>query len=409
MARMQINLDSICTLESDAEKSIYRESITAALDDPRIKSRIGTRPGVTTEAVHAAMASQANIRRSLRPCLESQLSYRTAQSRFQNLIDLRHETESSLSRNWRSSALFGCSTAVAAAWIFNWFNTWAWLVMGTVYAIITFLTMFNLTARANFTNRTGLIVLRPLNALIGLHAGAKAKKWSHELQRNGTGPVVSRVTEALLGDDPDSLLLPDNYIEMREKTQLIELQDIARRTISKELIETLAGFKTLLSAETWQTEKSGIMRSLRYVMGHLRSLHYGDQQVSTCFLCERNLELAIQAFVSFSPHGRQDHRASPESVHQLLHEAAAYSAFSLTLLQIFGTEGFGRRSRSAIERSTDGQHDLLAEARRELETSPHSTLEVLEAIRIAWELPPLTVIEVNSLIPPPRRGGCPHH
>jgi hypothetical protein len=88
-------------------------------------------------------------------------------------------------------------------------------------------------------------------------------------------------------------------------------------------------------------------------------------------------------------------------------EASAYAYFTLTLLDIFSTEGLERRTRQAAENGPDGDPERLAEARRELGISPHSARPLIDSIRKAWSLSWGPTAHVP--IPSPRPSDCTIH
>lgn len=90
--------------------------------------------------------------------------------------------------------------------------------------------------------------------------------------------------------------------------------------------------------------------------------------------------------------GDSSHRPSDDSdlnkdARQLIDEASAYAYFSLTLLDIFSTEGLERRMQLAAEHGQDGDPERLADARQELGISPYSARSLIDTIRKAWSLP----------------------
>jgi hypothetical protein len=75
-----------------------------------------------------------------------------------------------------------------------------------------------------------------------------------------------------------------------------------------------------------------------------------------------------------------------DDARQLIDEAAAYSYFSLTLLEIITAPGLDRRSERAATQGPYGAHERLAEARLELGISPYSARTFITHIRKAWGL-----------------------
>ncbi|MET9914884.1 hypothetical protein ABZZ74_50920 [Streptomyces sp. NPDC006476] len=91
---------------------------------------------------------------------------------------------------------------------------------------------------------------------------------------------------------------------------------------------------------------------------------------------------------------------------QLIDEASTYAYFSLTLLDIFSTEGLERRTQLAAEHGPDGDPERLADARQELGISPYSARPLIDTVRKAWSLP--LGPPPGGRVPPPTRV-CPRH
>ncbi|MGC5365730.1 P-loop NTPase fold protein [Streptomyces sp. DT24] len=207
----------------------------------------------------------------------------------------------------------------------------------------------------------------------------------------------------LSGGIPRDLLRYGRHImETREKTQSDELTDISRGLVLQELAETLAGFRTLLSKQQWTPDTHDILNAFRTLGAHLRG---------ACPCTEREVQIALEQFAVHSPNDlrRTAHPALTDTARQLIDEAAAYAYFSLTLLDIFGSEGFDRRKQAAEALGTHGDPELLAEARQELGLSPYSARPLISAIREAWSLLLLPTSQDNTTIPPPRTRRCAHH
>ncbi|HWU10542.1 MAG TPA: hypothetical protein VN520_29970 [Streptomyces sp.] len=210
------------------------------------------------------------------------------------------------------------------------------------------------------------------------------------------------LAHVLSGGIPRDLLRYGRHImETRERTQSDELTDIARGLVLQELAETLAGFRTLLSKQQWTPDTHEILNAFRTLGAHLRG---------ACPCTELEVQLALEQFAIHSPEDlhRAPHPTLPDTARQLIDEAAAYAYFSLTLLDIFGSEGFDRRRQAAEALGTSGDPELLAEARQELGLSPYSARPLISAIREAWSLP-LALNPTVNVIPQPRTRPCAHH
>ncbi|MFI9243854.1 hypothetical protein ACIGXF_14905 [Streptomyces sp. NPDC053086] len=187
--------------------------------------------------------------------------------------------------------------------------------------------------------------------------------------------------------------------EIQAKTEAHELAHISRHLILEELSETLAGFRTLLGKQQWTQDTSGILSDFRTLCGHLKT--------SQCACSDGPLFHALEHF-AHQPAGRQPTYGDiTDAARQLIDEAAAYSYFSLTLLEIFTAPGLDRRSEHAAAQSTYGTHERLAESRLELGISPYSARTFITHIRKAWSLndSPSSDVVATAL----RQLSCPLH
>ncbi|MGW6865122.1 P-loop NTPase fold protein [Streptomyces sp. NPDC054901] len=187
--------------------------------------------------------------------------------------------------------------------------------------------------------------------------------------------------------------------EIQAKTRIHELPHIARELILEELSETLAGFRTLLGKQQWTQDTSGILSDFRTLCGHLKA--------SPCGCNDEPLRQALAEFAHQPSDTRPSHDGITDNARQLVDEAAAYSYFSLTLLEILAAPGLDRRSEDAAAQGPYGTHEQLAEARLELTISPYSARTLITHIRKAWSLNdgPHTDI-IGSML---RRHSCPLH
>ncbi|MGY4917615.1 P-loop NTPase fold protein [Streptomyces sp. 900116325] len=187
--------------------------------------------------------------------------------------------------------------------------------------------------------------------------------------------------------------------EIQAQTNAHELAHIARQLILEELSETLAGFRTLLSKQQWSQDTSSILSDFRTLCGQLKT--------SQCACSDGPLLHALEHF-AHQPAGRQSSYGEiTDNARQLIDEAAAYSFFSLTLLEIFTAPGLDRRSEQALVQSAYGAQERLAEARLELGISPYSARTLITNIRKAWSLNDSP--SVGIIGPILRQPSCPLH
>ncbi|MEU0034684.1 hypothetical protein [Streptomyces sp. NPDC006333] len=197
--------------------------------------------------------------------------------------------------------------------------------------------------------------------------------------------------------------------EIQDKTRSYELTHISRHLILEELAETFAGFRTLLSKQQWTHDTNHVAASFRTLCGYLRD---------PCPCVEADMLRTLEQFAFYTHVPRTspaDADATPlqstdpdltSDARQLIDEASAYAYFSLTLFDIFSTEGLERRTQLAAEHGPDGDPERLADARQELGISPYSARPLIDTVRKAWSLPlgPTT----GGSFPPPA-ADCPRH
>jgi len=214
----------------------------------------------------------------------------------------------------------------------------------------------------------------------------------------GIGEAYIVLAHALSGGIPRDLIrYGRRLLEIRLVTEQAELTDVAQALIIEEVAETLAGFRTLLAKQHWTPGTQGVLGSFRSLAAHLGV-------ACPCQEPMDQLRGALRHFVAYDVDGL----GIPEESRRLIDEAAAYAYLSLTLLDVFGRPGFTQRRMEAARRSPDGNPDLLAEARQELAVSPYSTRPVIDSIRQAWRLEPVSTQGSRPavMIPPPRGTAC---
>ncbi|MEU3411110.1 hypothetical protein ABZ760_07545 [Streptomyces sp. NPDC006658] len=195
----------------------------------------------------------------------------------------------------------------------------------------------------------------------------------------GISPPYVALVHALSGGIPRDLVRYGRRVmETEKKAGTVELSDISRTLVLDELYETLSGFRVLLGRQEWTEAASPVLESFRRLMARLKS-GTGDLRA-----LRRDLTDFAEGRRQFDFSGGLLPLGAETS--RLLVEASAYAYFSLTLLDVFGTEGFTRRSERA-HASADGDPQLLAEARQELAVSPYTARSLLRSIRRAWGLP----------------------
>ncbi|MFD4947059.1 P-loop NTPase fold protein [Streptomyces sp. NPDC058239] len=206
-----------------AEEAVYDRTVEACLTDPRVARKLGTRPGVTADAVRTAMATGANITRALAPCTEPRAKYRAAADKLEETRSALARARADIEFDLRSTLLWVylallTMSATAGQFYFGdskWVTFGAPMIGGAALGLGLAWVGSSERSEKNFGNQLtavwGLLTLKPR----ALSARVELRHWENDLRQNGTAPVVFLVIEALLGDDPHSVLLPDSYEGLR--------------------------------------------------------------------------------------------------------------------------------------------------------------------------------------------------
>ncbi|MET8830514.1 hypothetical protein ABZX40_34160 [Streptomyces sp. NPDC004610] len=208
-----------------AEETVYRRTVEACLADPRVQRRLDSRPGVTADAVRAAMRGQGNTGRALAPCEGTRGKYRAAADRLEETRTSVARARSDLGFDVRSvlvwlGGLLMVATVLAGA-TETLFDGAAWQTGGFLALISALFGVLMAWATGSARSETHLLaqVILVRAVLVSkpqqFNAHVELKRWENDLRVAGTAPVVLLVVEALLGDDPHSVLLPDSYDGLR--------------------------------------------------------------------------------------------------------------------------------------------------------------------------------------------------
>ncbi|WP_431782413.1 hypothetical protein [Streptomyces chumphonensis] len=213
---------------------MYRTTVQVCLGDHWVKRRLDARPGVTREAVDSAMNTEANTARAMEPCMASYSDHRAAVERVAALRAVRSETVSGLS--------FDLRTPVG----------WLFVVAGLVWLAVRYRDLMEIgyfvadkdltrigrflaalvpplaaaggllwwisrqpVAWRNLRNQVKVILYLSLQPPYVLEARHALRTWQRDLRDNGVDPLVHRVIDALLGEDPHAVFLPASYNGLR--------------------------------------------------------------------------------------------------------------------------------------------------------------------------------------------------
>ncbi|WP_053200282.1 P-loop NTPase fold protein [Streptomyces viridochromogenes] len=203
--------------DTPEEAEIYRESIHACLAEPRILRRLEARPEVTLSAVLDAMNRTNNVNAALRSCRDAYYAYRVVYDKMvhggERFFDLLDDWE----WDWRTFSFYGAALLTLILWfggapfLYTLLLLLVWCVGTLVLALRDSSSRGQLRrwARMSF-HGLQFLVMWPVVWVFG-------RLWASQLTSEGTGPVMVRVIEELLGEDHDSLLLPDSYDGLRTR------------------------------------------------------------------------------------------------------------------------------------------------------------------------------------------------
>ncbi|MEV6197722.1 hypothetical protein AB0M19_35630 [Streptomyces sp. NPDC051920] len=211
------------TWTDPAEQAIYLRTVETCLAGPRIQQKLESRSTVTADAVRAAMATEANISRATAPCTETYTAYRAAADRLRSDREARHQAWIDLGFDLRS-VVAASFCVLMLAWVIVANHKFgnailpalATIVGGGIVGGAAFIWLDSSERSKRYARSHFTLVLGPLRlAVRAMRARLESKRWEEDLRQNGTEPVVDLVIQALLGDDPHSVLLPDNFDGLR--------------------------------------------------------------------------------------------------------------------------------------------------------------------------------------------------
>ncbi|RSO07307.1 hypothetical protein DMH18_25560 [Streptomyces sp. WAC 06783] len=195
--------------------AIYRRCVRAAVADPRTVRFLGTRPGVTRERVQEASEDPRYGLTAARRCQgDVQDAFHQARADLAEAEDKHRSAAAAATRNW----LITCLLLAAVGAVVSF----AGGLLALAVAIWTAAVVLFVLAR----RRTALwhLHLRPclLAAWWGavwvlrrVRTGVRAARYGALLQEVGAGPVVAGMVRHMLGDDPDSVFVPDGFEGLR--------------------------------------------------------------------------------------------------------------------------------------------------------------------------------------------------
>jgi Cdc6-like AAA superfamily ATPase len=194
-------------LSGGDKPEIYYRCVRAALADPETERLLGKRDGVTWDAVFERMRLSRYHRYATIRCPSPALD--EAVEKLDEIFEKHERAAGETAWNWRVV----CSLIVIGAT--------AVLIFGGLLALLVAVltaggVMFTLSWRgsAAWSNLRQCLVAAALGIswlVQRFEVGACAARWGEQLQERGTGPIVADLVRHMLGDDPDSLFIPEDY------------------------------------------------------------------------------------------------------------------------------------------------------------------------------------------------------
>ncbi|WP_159002154.1 hypothetical protein [Streptomyces sp. NRRL B-3229] len=190
-------------------------------------------------------------------------------------------------------------------------------------------------------------------------------------------PFVALV-HALAGGIPRDLIrYARKMVEIRHRIQSAALIPIAATLLFEEISQALSSFRLLLGESTHTAEHGRKVHTLYTITNLIRQANATD-----LYDIER-VEMALATLIS----SNSTLSARAENAPDVWEDVSTYALFAVTLLQVFVQSEFPRRAREQEERGhSDGDLDVLAAIRLELEISRSSAHLMTERFRSAWDL-----------------------
>ncbi|MET7988517.1 hypothetical protein [Streptomyces sp. NPDC005281] len=194
-------------LSGEDKTEIYRRCVLAALDEPETEKLLGKREGVDHAAVMEHMRTvryhrYVTIRCPSLPLDRAIAELDEAQDRYERAVDATQW-------DWRVV----CSLIAGGALTLLIFGGPLVLLVAALIAAATMVTLVWRGSTA-WSNLKRCLIAAGLEVgwlIQRVEVGTCAVRWGEDLQENGTGPVVADLVRHMLGDDPDSLFIPDDY------------------------------------------------------------------------------------------------------------------------------------------------------------------------------------------------------
>ncbi|MFJ5839817.1 hypothetical protein ACIQGO_24175 [Streptomyces shenzhenensis] len=179
----------------------------AALLEPETVRLLGKRDGVSWDTVFERMRTETYHRYATIRCPSTALD--EAEEKLDEIHDRLERAADATSWDWRVV----CSLIVSGALTALVFGGLLALLVTLLVAAAVMFTLFWRRAAA-WVHLTACLAAGALGIawlVQRFELGVCAVRWGEDLEAEGTGRVVPELVHHMLGDDPDSLFIPDDY------------------------------------------------------------------------------------------------------------------------------------------------------------------------------------------------------
>ncbi|RSO09254.1 hypothetical protein DMH18_17570 [Streptomyces sp. WAC 06783] len=221
---------------ADDAEGIYQRCVLTAVDDPKIARLLDKRPGVTRDAVLDRMRAERYADAATGRCQGAvRTRYDHACMRLAEIKEMHRRAAAATVWSWWKVCL-----ALAGAGLFIlWAGGLLALLVAVVVAVVIVLLLSLFVDLWVWDNlRQCLLSARWGAAWVTqrIETGSRAVHWGELLQEQGVEPVVAQLVRHMLGDDPDSVFIPDDYAGLRAPRAPDEIvENEAFRQMSRKL------------------------------------------------------------------------------------------------------------------------------------------------------------------------------
>ncbi|MFI5642577.1 hypothetical protein ACIA8H_34920 [Streptomyces goshikiensis] len=213
------------------EREIYRRCVRVALADPLTARLLDTRPGTETSEITAELHRRESRVYAIRLTSQgARTEFEQARTRLEGTENKYHEVAQQTTWNWRAvTALMAFVFGVAL------------MLLGPVVVLICLIVLAvprirtTISVLVNLQHCLNALRYKCLWRVHRVTLGVRAAEWGEALGSEGARIAARRLVRLRLGDDPDSLFIPDSedLIGLRDPKAVIETE--ARRQLDRKL------------------------------------------------------------------------------------------------------------------------------------------------------------------------------